>query len=442
MELVDEGMCFICGKANPIGLKVDFTVDAEALKISGVFTPRREHEGYRGILHGGLVSALLDEAMVKLLWEVGIPSVSASLEVRLAKPAKVGEPLHISGWVDSQRGSWSLRLRRSWTVPAAWWPKPRPSASRYRRTVVPSIHFSDIMARAKRIAKAGRPRIAVAGADDEMVLEVISDAAARGFAAPMLFGDEARIMALAKAKGIRLGNCEIVDARDSTSAARGAAEAAGSGEADVLMKGNVTTATIMKAALDPEIGIKGSGLMTHVALLEVPGYDRMIFMSDGGIVIEPDLEQKVEITRNAIATAAALGVRMPRVALLSSIEVVNLKIRSSVDAALISKMADRGQIKGAIVDGPLAFDNAVSSEAARHKGIKSPVAGRADILIVGHADVGNVMYKAVTYLGGKGPKTAGVIVGGKVPMVVVSRADTYDARLNSIAVACVLAFRA
>jgi phosphate butyryltransferase len=307
---------------------------------------------------------------------------------------------------------------------------------------VPSVSFSDIIFRAKKIGKARRPRIAVAGADDEMVLEVISDAAAQGFAAPLLFGSEARILALAKARRIRLQNCEIVDVADSTAAARGAAEAASSDEADVLMKGNVTTATIMKAALDPEIGIKGGGLMSHLALIEVPGYDRMIFMSDGGIVIEPDLEQKVEIVKNAIAAATALGVRMPRVALLSSIETVNLKMKSSVDAALISKMADRGQIKGAIVDGPLAFDNAVSPEAARHKDIKSPVAGKADILIVGHADVGNVMYKAVTYLCGKGPKTAGVIVGGKVPMVVVSRADTYDARLNSIAVACVLAFRA
>jgi phosphate butyryltransferase len=307
---------------------------------------------------------------------------------------------------------------------------------------VATVTFNDILGRARKIGKARRPRIAVAGADDEMVLEVVSDAAAQGFAAPVLFGDEAGILALAKAKRLRLRGCEIVDVADATDAARHAAEAASSGDADVLMKGKVTTAAIMKAALDPETGIKAGRLMSHVALLEVPGYDRMLFMSDGGIVIEPDLEQKVEITKNAIATAAALGVRMPRVALLSSIEIVNLKMKSSVDAALIAKMAGRGQIQGAIVDGPLAFDNAVSAEAARLKGIKSPVAGRADILIVGHADVGNAMYKAVTYLGGKGPRTAGVIVGGKVPMVVVSRADTYDARLNSIAVACLLAFRA
>ena len=132
---------------------------------------------------------------------------------------------------------------------------------------------------------------------------------------------------------------------------------------------------------------------------------------------------------------------MPRVAVISSIEIVNLKMRSSVEAAIIAKMAERGQIKGAIVDGPLAMDNAISPEAARHKGIGGPVAGRADILIVGHADVGNVMYKALTNLCGSQVDTAGVIVGAKVPMVVVSRADTYTARLNSMAVGCVLASR-
>jgi len=306
---------------------------------------------------------------------------------------------------------------------------------------VPSVRFSDIIARARRIGEIRRPRIAVAGAADQIVLEVVSDAARQGFAHPLLYGNERAILALAKATRIPLADCEIVDVPDARAAARGAAEAASSEEADVLMKGNVTTATIMKAALDPEIGIKGDGLMSHVALLEVPGYDRMIFMSDGGIVVEPDLQQKVEILENAVAVAKALGIKLPKVALISSIEIVNSKIKSSIDAALIAKMADRGQIKGAIVDGPLAFDNAISAEAARHKGIKSPVAGKADILIVGHADVGNVMYKAVTYFCGKGPKTAGVIVGGKVPMVVVSRADTYDARLNSIAVACVLGFR-
>jgi phosphate butyryltransferase len=292
------------------------------------------------------------------------------------------------------------------------------------------------------MGKVRRPRIAVAGAEDAMVLEVVLDAAAQGLAAPLLFGSEADILRIARSKRLKLQGCEVIDVEDATAAARRAAEAASSGEAEVLMKGKVTTATIMKAALDPEIGIKGDGLMSHVAFLEVPGYDRMFFMSDGGIVVEPDLEQKVAIVKNAIGVATSLGVRLPRVALLSSIEIVNLKMKSAVDAALISKMADRGQIKGAIVDGPLGFDNAVSAEAARQKGIKSPVAGRADILIVGHADVGNVMYKAVTYFCGKGPKTAGVIVGGKVPMVVVSRADTYEARFNSIAVACVLAFRA
>jgi phosphate butyryltransferase len=304
------------------------------------------------------------------------------------------------------------------------------------------VRFIDIMNLARKAAKVKRPRVAVAGAHDAMVLEVICDAAAQGLATPLLFGDEVRIREIARRSRIGLKGCEIADVKDGASSARRAVQAASSGEADVLMKGNVTTATIMKAALDDEIGIKTHGLMSHVALFEVEGYNRVMFMSDGGIVIEPNLEEKVEIVKNAIAVARALGVKMPKVALLSSIEIVNLKMKSAVDAAVISKMADRGQIENAIVDGPLALDNAVSPEAASRKGIKGPVAGAADILIVGHADVGNVMYKTMTYFCGKRCKAAGVIVGGRVPMVVVSRADTYEARLNSIAVACVLSFRA
>lgn len=300
------------------------------------------------------------------------------------------------------------------------------------------LRFKDIIDRARRIAKARRPRIAVAGAHEEIVLEVVCDAASQGFAAPLLFGDEARIRDLAKRKRLALDPCEIVGVRDDRSAARDAVQAAHSGDADVLMKGIVTTASLMKAALDDEIGIKTDGLMSHVALIETDYYKRLLLMADGGIIIEPDIEQKVAITKNTIDVAHALGIAIPKVALISSIEIVNLKMRSAVDAAIISKMAERGQIKGAIVDGPFGFDNAVSPEAARQKGVHSPVAGVADILIVSHADVGNVMYKALTYLCKPHVTTAGVIVGGKVPIVAVSRADTYEARFNSILVACVL----
>jgi phosphate butyryltransferase len=270
------------------------------------------------------------------------------------------------------------------------------------------------------------------------VLDVLCDAAGQGFARPLLFGDEARIRRIASGQHLNLAGCEIVDVRDPTDMACRAAEAASSGEADVLMKGNVTTATIMKAALDEETGIKTERLMSHIAVFEVEGYDRVMLMSDGGIVIEPDLAQKVEIVKNAIRVAHTLGISKPKVALLSSIEIVNTRMKSAVDAAVIAKMADRGQITGAIVDGPFAFDNAISPEAAAEKGVKSPVAGCADILIVGHADVGNVLYKSLSYFVGERCRMAGVIVGAKVPMVVVSRADTYEARLNSIAIACVL----
>jgi phosphate butyryltransferase len=303
----------------------------------------------------------------------------------------------------------------------------------------PPLTLKSILERARKMGKVKRPRVAVAGAHDEVVLEVVCDAQAQGFVLPLLFGDEARIREMAKRKRIQLGDCEIVAAGSDRAAARKASEAASSGDADVLMKGVVTTGTLMKAALDSEVGIKTTRLMSHVAMIETDYFKRMLFMADGGIVIEPDLEQKVEIIRNAVEVARALGLALPKVALISSIETVKLGMKSAVDAAVISKMAERGQITGAVVDGPLAFDNAVSPEAAKLKGVGGPVAGQADIVIVGHTDVGNVMYKALTYLCAPHVRTAGVIVGGRVPMVVVSRVDTYDARLNSIAVACVLA---
>lgn len=301
-----------------------------------------------------------------------------------------------------------------------------------------AVRFGDILKLAKRVAKKHKPRVAVAGAHAPIVLDVLCDASHQGFAEPLLFGDEAKIRQIASKQRLDLAGCDIQDVKDPTSAARLAAEAAHTGDADVLMKGNVTTATIMKAALDDEIGIKTDRLMSHVAVFEVKGHDRVMFMSDGGIVIEPDLAQKVEIVKNAIHVAHALGVARPKVALLSSIEIVNTRMRSAVDAAVIAKMSDRGQITGAVVDGPFGLDNAISPEAAAQKGVKSPVAGRADILIVGHADVGNVLYKTLSYFVGDRCSMAGVIVGAKAPMVVVSRADTYEARLNSIAIACVL----
>jgi phosphate butyryltransferase len=302
-----------------------------------------------------------------------------------------------------------------------------------------NVRFRDILMLAKKVARRSTTRVAVAGAADPIVLDVLCDAARKGFAKPLLFGDETRIRALASKLRLSLKGCTVIDVRDPVGAARAAVEAVSTRQADVLMKGNVTTKTIMQAALDKEIGIATDGLMSHVAVFEVEGFDRIMFMSDGGIIIEPTLEQKVEIINNAVAVARALGLRKPKVALLSAIETVNLKMKSAVDAAVIAQMWQRGQIKNAVVDGPFGFDNAVSSEAARQKGVDSPVAGKADIFIVGHADVGNVFYKILTYFVGKRAQTAGVIVGARVPIVVVSRADTYEARLNSIAVACILA---
>ena len=248
-----------------------------------------------------------------------------------------------------------------------------------------AVRFGDILKLAKKAARRHKPRVAVAGADTPIVLDVLCDAAHRGFAEPLLFGDEARITEIASEQRLDLAGCDIINVKDPTAMARRASETARNGDADVLMKGNITTATIMKAALDEDIGIKTDRLMSHVAVFEVKGYDRVMFMSDGGIVIDPDLSQKGEIVKNGIQVAHALGVAKPKVALISSIEIVNTKMKSAVDAAIIAKMADRGQITGAVVDGPFGFDNAISPEAAAQKGVKSPVAGRADVLIVGQS---------------------------------------------------------
>jgi phosphate butyryltransferase len=302
-----------------------------------------------------------------------------------------------------------------------------------------NVRFRDILVLAKKVAARTSTRVAVAGAADPIVLDVLCDACKKGFAEPLLFGDDSGIEQIARKQRLSLKGFTVVDVRGPVKAARAAVRAVSGGRADVLMKGNVTTKTIMQAALDEEIGIATERLMSHVAIFEVAGFDRIMFMSDGGIVIEPTLEQKVEIINNAVSVARALGVRKPKVAMLSAIETVNLRMKSAVDAAVIAQMSERGQIKNAVVDGPFGFDNAVSLEAARQKGVRSPVAGKADIFIVGHADVGNIFYKILTYFVGERAQTAGVIVGARVPMVVVSRADTYDARLNSIAVACILA---
>jgi len=244
---------------------------------------------------------------------------------------------------------------------------------------------------------------------------------------------------IAQELGIAVENLDLRPARDPEEAAELATKAVSSGEADILMKGLVHSSEFLRAALNKEWGLRTGRLLSHVLVFEAKGYDRLFFMSDGAMNINPGLKEKIQIVENAVTLAHALGINPPKVALLAAVEVVNPDMETAVEDAIIAKMADRGQIKGAIVDGPLALDNAVSEEAARIKGIKSPVAGKADVLIVDNIDVGNVFYKSLIYFARV--RGAGIIMGARAPLVLTSRADPEEVKFLSLALAVVLAER-
>lgn len=278
--------------------------------------------------------------------------------------------------------------------------------------------------------------VAVAAAEDFVVIEAVLDAIDRNLANFLLVGDEEKIKSILEAKhhDIKSGNkLKIIHADSQGSAAELAVKAVFNKEADVLMKGNISTNIILKAVLNKEFGLRTGNGLSHVAVFEIPGFDRYIIVTDAGMNIAPNLEQKVEIINNAVSIAQSIGIEMPRVAPIAAVEVVNPIMQATVDAAALTVMNRRGQITGCIVDGPLALDNAVSSLAAEHKGIHSEVAGRADILLVPTIEVGNVLYKSLVYF--SNAKVGAVIAGAKAPIVLTSRADSAESKLYSLALA-------
>lgn len=254
--------------------------------------------------------------------------------------------------------------------------------------------------------------------------------------APVLIGPEARIRAVAKAAGLDISPYPLVGVAHSDAAAAMAAKMAGEGRVHALMKGSLHTDEFLHPVILRENNLLTGRRLSHVFLLDVPTYDRVLFISDGAINITPDLETKRDIVQNAIDMAHALGLARPKVAILSAVEMVSLKIPSTIDAAALCKMADRRQITGAEIDGPLAFDNAVSIQAARTKKIDSPVAGQADILIAPDLDAGNMLAKQLEYLADA--DAAGVVLGSRVPIILTSRADSVQSRLASCAVAALI----
>ncbi|MHB1296341.1 MAG: bifunctional enoyl-CoA hydratase/phosphate acetyltransferase [Anaerolineae bacterium] len=283
----------------------------------------------------------------------------------------------------------------------------------------------------------GPKRLAVAMAANVDLLAAACEAQATGIATCVLVDSRERLLRVAEEHQLDLSGMEIVDLGDYEQAAQRVVRMGRAGEADVVMKGNLETAHFMRAALDRDLGLRTGRLFTHVAVYEIPSFGRLLLISDGGVVVAPDIYQKIEIVQNAIDVAIKLGIPEPKVAILAAAELVNPKIPSTMDAANLSKMAERGQIRGGIVDGPLALDNAISESSAHIKGIKSPVAGQADVLIVPDVEAGNLLAKAITYFGHG--EMAGVVVGGCAPMVVTSRSDSHITKLVSIALGVVLA---
>jgi phosphate acetyltransferase len=278
---------------------------------------------------------------------------------------------------------------------------------------------------------------AVAHPCDHSSLEGALDAARLGLIKPLLVGPEAKIRKLADEAGLDLGIASVIDAPHSHAAAARAVLAVRSGEAELLMKGSLHTDELLHEVTSSATGLRTERRLSHVFAMDVPSYHKPLFITDAAVNIFPDLNVKADIVRNAIGLLQALGIERPKVAILSAVETVSDKIPSTIDAAALCVMSRRGQITGALLDGPLAFDNAISREAAQTKGIESDVSGDPDILLVPDLEAGNMLAKQLTFLAGA--EAAGVVLGARVPIILTSRADSVRSRIGSCAIAVLLA---
>jgi phosphate acetyltransferase len=278
---------------------------------------------------------------------------------------------------------------------------------------------------------------AVAHPCEETALSGAVEAGAKGLIAPILVGPKAKIAEVAKRAGIDLGKARVVDAPHSHAAAAAAVDLVRRGEAELLMKGSLHSDEILGAVIAKETGLRTGRRISHVFIMDVPTYHKVLIVTDAAINIAPTLDDKVDICQNAVDLARSLGLERPKVAILAAVETVTLKMPATIDAAALCKMAERGQITGAVLDGPLAFDNAISAEAAKIKGITSEVAGDPDILLVPDLESGNILAKLLTFLARA--DSAGLVLGARVPVILTSRADSVRSRIASCAVAVLAA---
>jgi phosphotransacetylase/acyl dehydratase len=422
--------------------------------LSGEALPQRVDAGggsddtrgpvVHGMWAGGLLATLLGTRLP------GPGTVYTSQKLRFLAPVAVGDRLSVRVSVTArapatrqvtlaciatnQDGATVLEGEAEVIAPAQRIELARSSLPEIRLDVADASGVQRLLA---HVADLEAIRVAIVHPCDEASLSAALDARDAGMIVPVLVAPRARLETVAGSCGLALEGVEIVDVPYSHAAAERAAELASQGKVEALMKGSLHTDELMGAIVASTSGLRTKRRVSHCFVLQTPRYPRPFIVTDAAINLNPTLEQKADIVRNAIDLAHVIGVAIPRVAILAAVETVSAAMPATLDAAALCKMADRGQISGAVVDGPLAFDNAVSIAAARTKGITSEVAGRADILVVPDLESGNILAKQLIYLGEAA--SAGIVLGAKVPVVLTSRADSRESRMASCAIALMLA---
>jgi phosphotransacetylase/acyl dehydratase len=421
----------VSGDANPTHLDEEFAAKSP---FKGVIA--------HGMLTAGLISNLLGNRLP------GPGTIYLGQDLRFRRPVRAGDVVKVTVTAREKRPERSVVvfdclcanqrgeavLTGTAEVIAPREKVRREAATLPEITVHRHAKYERLIERAAEIPAVA---CAVAHPCDASSLQGALEAAAKGMIVPILVGPVARIRRIAEAEGVSLDGVELIDVPHSHAAAAKAVELVRAGRAELLMKGSLHTDELMAEVVARETGLRTERRISHVFIMDVPTYPEPLFISDAAINIAPDLETKRDIVQNAIDLHRGLGLGEPRVAIVSAVETVTPKIPGTIEAAALCKMAERGQITGGLLDGPLALDNAISPEAARIKGIRSEVAGRAQILIVPDLEAGNMLAKNLSFLAGA--DAAGVVLGARVPIVLTSRADTVRTRLASAAVAALYA---
>lgn len=298
-----------------------------------------------------------------------------------------------------------------------------------------SKSFDDLLS---KVSGCSKKKVSVAVAQDGPVLEAVEEARVRGIADAVLVGDVSQMQPIADELGIDLGNYEVIDEKDMVTAARKAVELVHNGEADMYMKGLIDTKSFLKSVLDKEVGLRTDKTLSHVCVFDVMNHEGLLFLTDVAFLPYPTLEEKVSIIENTVEIAHACGIENPKVAPIAAVEVVNPKMPVTVEAAELTKMCEEGKITGCIVDGPLSLDLAIDREAAKHKGAEGrKIVGDADILLFPDIHAGNITYKALTHL--SDCKNGNILTGTKAPVILTSRSDSKEVKVNSLALGAVVA---